>query len=178
MADDSHEVVGPRRLTDADIARAAKEFQLPKAEVERIRKQHEQTAVTIEQRSFGVDDEARAGFHALYEREIASLKECPLPKIGDARRKSPARCRMTLRSFEHFLVHHHLHLMIDADSRTQRSTNESARELVHPTSEKTMKAALPAEERRRMMRDPELRRRLIAAKDPGYTLSSSSKKDE
>lgn len=118
-------------------------------------------AVTIEERQFGVSGEAREDFARLYDAEIKRLGECPLKKIGTAP-KDTKKCRVPLLNFQHFLVHHQIHLMLMADSRVQKQTNTDSRELVYPTSEKTMRAALGPVERKRMLQDRERKRRELS----------------
>jgi hypothetical protein len=156
----------PKPLTKRDWERAAKEFKLSPAETKDIVDQAKKAEFTIEQRQFGVDGNIRDDFERLYESEVVWLNHediggCPLKRIG-ASEKDKRKCHVKFRDFKHFLVHTHIHLMLQGDARTQKITNESARELVHPTSEKTLKAALGPKERQRMLQDPEHRKRLLA----------------
>ena len=145
------------------LAEALKEFRLPPAKEEKAI--HDSiTPVVIEERQLGVSSEARDDFARLYDTEIKRLGYCPLDKIQHfskaVKDNGPRQCRVKLESFQHFLVHHQIHLMLTADSRVQKQTNAQALELVYPTSEKTMRAALGPEERKRMLVDRMKRREL------------------
>ncbi len=148
--------------------RAVADFKLSPAEEKKLLAEikPKMETVTIEERQFGVSGEARDDFARLYNAEIARIGKCPLEKIGRPRGGNAANtCNIPLLSFQHFLVHHQIHLMLTADSRVQKQTNAQALELVYPTSEKTMRAALGPDERKRMLRDPELRARLLKRRE-------------
>jgi len=155
----------PPKLTEA-----LAEFKLAPAKEKKLLAKMEN--IVVEERQFGVSGEARDDFARLYDLEIQRLGKCPLPKIGwrkPKKKKTPGldedevvehpRCSVPLLNFQHFLVHHQIHLMIMSDSRVQKQTNSQALDLVYPMSEKTMRAALGPEERKRMLKDPELRKR-------------------
>jgi len=151
--------------TDETIAR-----KLALAEVKRSPATEKKVAkldtVVVEERQFGVSGEAREDFARLYDLEIKRLGYCPLDKIAHRSKKTYGlQCRVPLGTFQEWLVHHQLHLMTQADSRVQKQTNSDSRELVYPTSEKTMRAALGPDERKRMLQDPEMRARLLKRRE-------------
>jgi len=132
----------------------------PATEEKAVRKME---AVTIEERQFGVSGEVRDDIARLWDDEIRRLRYCPLNKIQHRSKfveDDPRQCRFRLTSFDGWIVHHQLHLMTQADSRVQKQTNAQSFETVHPMSEKTMRAALGPEERKRMLKEPEVMARI------------------
>ena len=153
--------------TPEEAAAAAVERDLPQpvTEVVTTPKEMEARSVTVEERQFGVDAGAREDFARLYDAEIKKLGRCPLKKIRPSEKKPDALCNARLLNFQQFLVHHQIHLLLMSDTRTQRQTNADARELVYPTSEKMVRAALGPQERQRMLKDPALRARLLRRRE-------------
>ncbi len=158
----------PKKLTDEDISKAVAQFKIPRKKADKIidAMKPQPGSVTIEERQFGVSGEARDDFARLYDAEIARIGKCPLVKIGKPRGGNAANtCNIPLMSFQHFLVHHQIHLMLTADSRVQKQTNAQALDLVYPMSEKTMRAALGPDERKRMLRDPQMIARIAKRRE-------------
>lgn len=135
-------------------------------------------AMVVEEREWSMEGDVKEYFRELYEREIAKRQVCtwqiteewekqrthedgsPMGKPQQA--SVYRRCNAKLESIQQALVHHSLHLMFDSsDPRTQRAMWNDIKETLFPTREKSVRAALSVEERRRMMGDPRLRERIL-----------------
>ena len=124
-------------------------------------------ALVVEQRQFGVDEEAREHFRKLYQEEIRKRRTCNrwIVEPGTQGKKVKRPCGSTFESIEQALVHHSIHLLYEADYRTQRAIWNDIKDLLHPMTEKSLRAALSVDERRRMMQDHRLRARLLGRVD-------------
>ncbi len=135
-----------------------------------------ESPVFVEQRTWEVDADVKESFRALYERDIRTRHTCrEMIQIEEERQRKQdgkpvgrgekisvwTRCGVIYESFQHALVHQSLHLMFDSkDERTRRAMLNDVRELIYPTREKGVRAALTTQERRRMM-DSRLKQRLL-----------------
>lgn len=135
------------------IQKQAEKFGLSPDKVEAIAAEVVETGAPIfavaERREFSVDDDVRERFTKLYNEELARRRQCP-------RRN----CDAHFTDLQQVLVHWSLHLLFEADNRTQKMMWEAIRELNYPTQEKGLQAVLPAEERKQLLRDPLMRARL------------------
>jgi hypothetical protein len=133
--------------------------------------------VFVEERTWEVDADIKEHFKELYEKEISRRRVCDqMIQVEEERQRKQSdgqptgrremisvwkRCGAVYESFQQALVHQSLHLMFDAkDERTKRAMWNDIRELVYPTREKGIRAALTPQERRRMM-DDRLKDRLL-----------------
>lgn len=155
-------------FSPAFLQRQAREFGIPVDKIEEIAAQvirEGAPTLVVEAREFGVDAEAREHFRQIYDLEIAKRKKCnrwvhePDAKTG---KKEKRPCGAEFTTIQQALVHHSIHLLFESDYRTQRSHWNDVREILYPTQERGLRAALTPEERTKMLRDPEMRRRLLA----------------
>lgn len=102
--------------------------------------------------------EAKEIFEELFEKEVARIRTCP---VRVKRESGWELCGLPLESIQQALVHHSIHLLHCPDYRTQRATLNDIRELLYPTEIRGVRAALPAEERAALTRDPRIVKRLL-----------------
>ncbi len=127
--------------------------------------------LVIEQREWSMD--AKEHFKELYDAEVRRRQSCrfKLPYKVKEKRKDGTEYEVTkwapcgvegLKTIEEVIAHQSMHLMLDgSDLRTSRAMLSDVWERIHPTKEKTTRAALTTAERRQMMLNPRLRERLL-----------------
>ena len=114
----------------------------------------------VHAREFGVDTEARAHFRNLYDTEILKRRKCGrwIVEADDRTKKKIKRaCGELFTDVMQAMVHHSIHILFESDYRTQRAHWNDIRELLSPTQERGIQAALPQSEREKIADD--LRRR-------------------
>lgn len=108
--------------------------------------------------SVRAENELRDVFENLYAAEVQNLQTCPVV-VNRGGTKQP--CGRELKSIQEALVHHSFHILYGADYRTQRATLNDISEKLYPTDIKGVRAALTAEERDALFRNPAMRDRLL-----------------
>jgi len=112
------------------------------------------TPLVMEKREFSVESDVQAHFLEVFEKEIQKRETCPYVVeeryIGPTGKQSSVHkaCGDKLETVQQAWVHHALHIMYDSgDPRTQRAMLMDIRELLWPTQEKSLRAALGPDER-------------------------------
>ncbi len=110
--------------------------------------------LVLEKREFSVEADVQEYFREIFEKEIRKRDTCPYVMeqiyIGPTGKQSSVhdRCGEKLETVQQAWVHHALHIMYDSgDPRTQRAMLMDIRELLWPTQEKSVRAALGPDER-------------------------------
>jgi hypothetical protein len=153
------------------LEKQAQKFGLPFDQVHQIAQEvvaQGSAALVVERHQFGLESEAREHLAALYEKQIKVRRTCnrwlyaPVenPKAPGKYRRARKPCGYVFETFDEALVHHSLHILFEADYRTQRAHWNDILNIKYPLEQKTLRAALTVEERRRMMADHRLRERL------------------
>lgn len=112
------------------------------------------TPLVIEKREISVDSNVQEYFRELFQREIDKRKTCPFVQHGKhfnhrgQETSASSICGDKLETVQQAWVHQALHIMYDSgDPRTQRAMLMDIRELLWPTQEKSVRAALGPDER-------------------------------
>ncbi len=110
--------------------------------------------LVMEKREFSVEADVQEYFREIFQKEIRKRDTCPYVMeqiyIGPTGKQSSVhdRCGEKLETVQQAWVHHALHIMYDSgDPRTQRAMLMDIRELLWPTQEKSVRAALGPDER-------------------------------
>jgi len=94
------------------------------------------------------EGELREVFEQIYDDEVARRKVCPFESCGQR-----------LETIKEAIAHVRMHLLFEADKKTQRGVaNDIARQLF-PQVEEEWRAVMPADERKRLL--VELKRRKV-----------------
>ena len=168
------------KFDDDFLKQEAKRFGTTKQKVQSVADavMHENAPVFVEERTWEVDADVKEYFRKLYEQEIRRRRTCrEMIQVEEERQRKSnegapigrpekisvwRECGVVYESFQQALVHQSLHLMFDSkDPRTKRAMWNDIRELLHPTREKGIRAALSPQERKRML-DDRLKRRLLS----------------
>jgi hypothetical protein len=112
------------------------------------------TPLVVEKREFSVEADVQEHFREIFQKEIDKRATCNYVVegnlVGPTGKQSSAHklCGDRLETVQQAWVHHALHIMYDCgDPRTQRAMLMDVRELLWPTQEKSMRAALSPDER-------------------------------
>lgn len=110
--------------------------------------------LVMEKREFSVEADVQEYFREIFQKEIRKRDTCPYMMeqihIAPTGKQSSfnGRCGEKLETVQQAWVHHALHIMYDSgDPRTQRAMLMDIRELLWPTQEKSVRAALGPDER-------------------------------
>lgn len=110
--------------------------------------------LVLEKREFSVEADVQEYFREIFQKEIRKRDTCPYMMeqihIAPTGKQSTfnGRCGEKLETVQQAWVHHALHIMYDSgDPRTQRAMLMDIRELLWPTQEKSVRAALGPDER-------------------------------
>jgi hypothetical protein len=154
-------------FTPSFLEQQAQKFGLPLDQIQEIAEAVAASGppgLVVERHQFGLETEAREHLAALYEKEIQRRRTClrwiytPVERDGKWRRvRKP--CGATFETFDQALVHHSIHLLFEADYRTQRAHWNDVLNIKFPLEQKSLRAALTVDERRRLMADPRFRER-------------------